>query len=262
MACGPPGLTGGRNVLYHNRGDGTFEDVSDAVRHHARERHLRPRRQHARLRQRRLDRRVRRERFEPERALPQQPRRHVHRHRRRRRLRLQPGRQAAGRHGRRHRRLRPQRHDGHLQDELRRRHVDALRQHRRRLLRGPDVRRRDRRSTRAGSGGASGSSISTTTAGSTVPRQRPRLSRRSSSSKTEAGYKQRKVVYRNLGNGRFADVTERARSAGHDAEGRRAAPRSPTSTTTATSTSSSTTSTTRPICSGSIGPADAPLARR
>src|SRR5215467_671350 len=29
VACGPPGLTGGRNVLYHNRGDGTFEDVSD-----------------------------------------------------------------------------------------------------------------------------------------------------------------------------------------------------------------------------------------
>jgi len=30
VACGPPGLTGGRNVLYHNRRDGTFEDVSDA----------------------------------------------------------------------------------------------------------------------------------------------------------------------------------------------------------------------------------------
>jgi enediyne biosynthesis protein E4 len=29
VACGPPGLAGGRNVLYHNRGDGTFEDVSD-----------------------------------------------------------------------------------------------------------------------------------------------------------------------------------------------------------------------------------------
>jgi hypothetical protein len=28
VACGPPGLTGGRNVLYHNRGDGGFEDVS------------------------------------------------------------------------------------------------------------------------------------------------------------------------------------------------------------------------------------------
>jgi hypothetical protein len=29
VACGPPGLTGGRNLLYRNRGDGTFEDVSD-----------------------------------------------------------------------------------------------------------------------------------------------------------------------------------------------------------------------------------------
>src|SRR4029077_14078523 len=27
--------------------------------------------------------------------------------------------------------------------------------------------------------------------------------------KTEAGYRQRKVVYRNLGNGRFADISER-----------------------------------------------------
>jgi len=30
VACGPPGLTGGRNVLHRNRGDGTFEDVSEA----------------------------------------------------------------------------------------------------------------------------------------------------------------------------------------------------------------------------------------
>jgi hypothetical protein len=29
VACGPPGLTGGRNALYHNRGGGAFEDVSD-----------------------------------------------------------------------------------------------------------------------------------------------------------------------------------------------------------------------------------------
>ncbi len=28
VACGPPGLQGGKNALYHNRGDGTFEDVS------------------------------------------------------------------------------------------------------------------------------------------------------------------------------------------------------------------------------------------
>jgi enediyne biosynthesis protein E4 len=29
VACGPPGLAGGRNILYHNRGDGTFTDVSE-----------------------------------------------------------------------------------------------------------------------------------------------------------------------------------------------------------------------------------------
>ena len=29
VACGPEGLGGGTNILYHNRGDGTFEDVSE-----------------------------------------------------------------------------------------------------------------------------------------------------------------------------------------------------------------------------------------
>ncbi len=28
VACGPPGLTGGKNTLFHNNGDGTFTDVS------------------------------------------------------------------------------------------------------------------------------------------------------------------------------------------------------------------------------------------
>lgn len=28
VACGPPGLDGGKNLLYHNKGNGTFEDVS------------------------------------------------------------------------------------------------------------------------------------------------------------------------------------------------------------------------------------------
>ena len=30
VACGPPGLTGGKNLLYRNAGDGRFTDVSDA----------------------------------------------------------------------------------------------------------------------------------------------------------------------------------------------------------------------------------------
>lgn len=29
VACGPPGLVGGKNILYHNNGDGTFTDVSE-----------------------------------------------------------------------------------------------------------------------------------------------------------------------------------------------------------------------------------------
>ncbi len=29
VACGPPGLTGGTNMLYHNKGNGTFSDVSE-----------------------------------------------------------------------------------------------------------------------------------------------------------------------------------------------------------------------------------------
>jgi len=31
VACGPPGLEGGKNILYHNNGDGTFSDVSEAA---------------------------------------------------------------------------------------------------------------------------------------------------------------------------------------------------------------------------------------
>ena len=31
VACGPQGWGGGTNILYHNRGDGTFQDVSDAA---------------------------------------------------------------------------------------------------------------------------------------------------------------------------------------------------------------------------------------
>ena len=31
VACGPPGLQGGKNILYHNNGDGTFADVSEVA---------------------------------------------------------------------------------------------------------------------------------------------------------------------------------------------------------------------------------------
>lgn len=31
VACGPPGMNGTKNILYHNNGDGTFKDVSEAT---------------------------------------------------------------------------------------------------------------------------------------------------------------------------------------------------------------------------------------
>jgi enediyne biosynthesis protein E4 len=31
VACGPPGLQGGKNILYHNNGDGTFSDISETA---------------------------------------------------------------------------------------------------------------------------------------------------------------------------------------------------------------------------------------
>ena len=31
VACGPPGLQGGKNILYHNNGDGSFTDVSESA---------------------------------------------------------------------------------------------------------------------------------------------------------------------------------------------------------------------------------------
>jgi enediyne biosynthesis protein E4 len=31
VACGPPGLKGGKNILFHNNGDGTFSDVSESA---------------------------------------------------------------------------------------------------------------------------------------------------------------------------------------------------------------------------------------
>jgi hypothetical protein len=31
VACGPPGLNGGKNILFHNNGDGTFTDISESA---------------------------------------------------------------------------------------------------------------------------------------------------------------------------------------------------------------------------------------
>ena len=219
VACGPPGLTGGTNALYRNRGDGTFARRLGRLGHREGAAALRARRRDAGLRQRRLDRHLRRQRLQPERAVPQPPRRHLRRHRRPGRLRLQPGRQAAGRHGRRHRRLRSQRLARHRQDELRRRHLVALRQHRHRAAAKTGRFNPASASTRAGSGWGAGFADFDNdgwldiflTNGHVYPEVRQ--------IRTEAGYEQRKVVYRNVG-GRFEDVTMRLGRAGDHAEGR------------------------------------------
>ena len=92
VPCGPLGFAGGTNLLYRNRGDGTFQDVSEAsgiatprgassmafvLEQLADERIVRNGRRSRRLRQRRLAGHLRRLRQRAEPALPQQPRRHV-----------------------------------------------------------------------------------------------------------------------------------------------------------------------------------------
>ena len=251
-----PGSPAARTSSISNTGDGTFEDVSDAIRHHARA--AAPTASAS----------ARSTSTTTAGSICTSPttrtrarstattRRHVQGHRRRGRLRLQPGRQAAGRHGRRRRRLRSQRHDRHLQDQLRRRHLDAVRERRQGLLRGPHVRRPASASTRAGSAGASASSISTTTAGSTSSSSTATSIPRSSGSR-----RRRATSSARSSIATSATDASRTSPSGSARRSRRpppaAARRSPTSTTTATSTSSSTTSTPRRICSDSTSPPDA-----
>ena len=74
------------------------------------------------------------------------------------------------------RRLRSQRHDGHLQDELRRRHVDAVREHRQGPVRGPHVRERHRPQHALARLGRRLPRSRQRRLARSVPRQRPRLS--------------------------------------------------------------------------------------
>ncbi len=53
--CGPKGLPADTNLLYRNQGDGTFADVSDALRHRPRHRPLLDDRGRRRPDRRRLD---------------------------------------------------------------------------------------------------------------------------------------------------------------------------------------------------------------
>ena len=139
VACGPPGLKGGKNILFHNNGDGTFTDVSEKAGI------LKTHGTYglgvlvSRLRQRRLAGYLRSQRFDLVGAVQEQSRRHVHRDRHRSGRGLQSGRQAAGRHGRFGRGLRLRRQFRYRQDQLRRRYLEPLSQPGQNGIRGQDL---------------------------------------------------------------------------------------------------------------------------
>jgi hypothetical protein len=88
VMCGPRGLPGDTNVLYHNNGDGTFTDVVRKVRHPETRPALFHHRCLLRLRQRRLAGYLCRSGLTAQHAVPQQSRRNIHRYRRHGRMRL------------------------------------------------------------------------------------------------------------------------------------------------------------------------------
>ena len=97
--CGPRGLKGARDRLYHNNGDGTFTDVTEKLGIDTGQL-LRARRAVARLRQRRLPRPLCGRRFLSQLALSQQLQGRIYRSRRRSGSGLQFRRAGAGGHGR------------------------------------------------------------------------------------------------------------------------------------------------------------------
>ena len=264
VPCGPLGFAGGTNILYRNRGDGTFADVSEqsgiarprgpssmvfVAQQLAADRLVRDGRGGGRFRQRRVAGHLR--------GL---------RHARRacciattttarsgrlpcRRACARRARRRACRHGRGRRRLRRRRLAGHRPDELLRAGHDALpelrrrlrgRQHQGRPWHQPQIRRLRRGLLRLRQRRLEGY----------LHRQRPRLlaDRRRGSSTSPIS--QPKLLYRNLGNGRFEDVSAKAGAGNRAPRTSAAAAPSATSTTTATWTSSSTTSTGRRRCCG------------
>ncbi len=109
VACGPPGLEGGKNLLYHNNGDGTFTDVSEkagmwgTLGTYALSCGV------ADLDQDRLAQYLCRQRFHFGHVLRESERRHIQRPGHRSGRCLFARRQAAGGHGRFHRRLQSRR---------------------------------------------------------------------------------------------------------------------------------------------------------
>ena len=209
VMCGPQGLAGSQNMLFKGNGDGDLQQrlgeggapqAATSVRIHA------PR---ARLRQRSLAGYLRRQRFRGFAAVPQQRRRDVQGSGAPGRRRSHSRRPGAGRHGAVRRRLRPGRLAGPPQDQLRRRHAVALSE-----LGGGTF----EDATRAGGLGANTRFLGWGTGfvdfdldswpdifivnGHVYP-EADRVGGRYS-------YEQGKLLYRNLGNGRFEDVSDRA----------------------------------------------------
>ena len=99
--CGPRGLPTGYVQLFHNNGDGTFTDVSRAVRRRGGVGFVSDDGRGRGLRQRRLAGHLRGVRFHAQLAVPQSARRDLPRGRARARCRAERGRPRAGWHGRR-----------------------------------------------------------------------------------------------------------------------------------------------------------------
>ena len=210
VMCGPQGLAGSQNMLFRGNGDGTFSDVSEKAGLLARPAGLRLHAARPRLRQRRLARRLRRQRLRRVAALPQQSRRNVQGRRPAGGRRADRRRPRPGRHGRHRRRLRPRRLARHRQDELRRRHAFLVSQpgsrHCSRMRRA----QQDWLSTRDTSAGVPGFSTSTWIAGRDILIVNGHVYPEADRLGGHYSYEQPKLLYRNLGNGRFEDVSMRA----------------------------------------------------
>ena len=108
----------------------------------------------------------------------------------------------------------------HRQNELRRRHLQPVSQPGQHDSSKTRPSRPASAESRASSAGASASSTSITTAGRDILVCNGHVYPEVADTDAEAGYRERKVLYRNLGNGKFADVSH-GRGAGHSGTSRR-----------------------------------------
>ena len=165
--CGPKGLPTDTNLLFRNRGNGMFEDVSVGIRRRARDRPVSDDRGGGGSGRRRLARHLRRLRFHRRHPLPQQPGWHVHGRGARKRRGVQRSGEPAGGHGPGRRRRQHRWPSRSPEDAFRRRHPGAVSRPRR-VDCSRMWPRRPGWAFRTGTwSGARGCPISTTTAGPT-----------------------------------------------------------------------------------------------